>query len=946
MKKLVDVLKKWGVVIGAVLIAAMILGITAWADSEPDYSVRLESKHIEWIGDDYTNAKIELTATSNGHVEESYVPSVLFIGTMCDAHGMDGDGGTLISSINTLASVANVDYYLYNRQGFRSNDTNGSVSKGNSLSDNQKILIKKLNTNNHYALGKFLDCIYEHHNDKKYDYIILEFDGSLIADQYGVVPTKPYKWSNQVENVKTQHNLSDVANIMKGYYAADKVIWVCQDFNKPGESWPKKEPKVGTEDVNYYPTRYYSDHTNSSSKVWDELTNEQYDALMALICPEMYGKITNSVKDMVAKGLPNTRQTNYNNTEQLSTFLDNAIDSLYTYELTFTDKIKVADGCAYDPKNSYFMVKNAGGTYEKILSNSTQYPNTINFDPVTNTVTGSIKNLKGEQEVKLVIGLNLDSNADPSFKMVSQDGNPNDGPAKVIITPKGGTPSEPSTIEPTDRLNWPIEIKYEVEAAAARGGCKITDTSNPETKVVSTTEPGETAEEPTDRTGKLWTDSDEDVIVGSRAVESTTQHWQFVNWTHKVDGKDVEVSKELNFKPTRNSNGRFVADTYTANFKFLGSAKKELVGLENNKAVAGQTLTYKITLGNSSTLPCQYINVTDPISMECFDIASIEATDPEGNIVCLDEETGEAKWKDTVSPPEKELNPTIDKETGVVEWKNITVAAGGEEVLYIKVKLKDTITEATEVTNTVTTNFDDEAVLEPAATIDVDPTGVRLSYVVIGDATYGVPEEKDAPASVEQYYGSTFSIEPKFASSWKTSNGTKEGVPGEWVFIGWSSSEAYLDEVKGFIVLHEDKTLYGKWEFLDGKKPITVEKFWADGVEKHKDEKVEVGLYADGKLIDKQILSEENKWTYMWDLMPIESEEGKTITYSVEETVGIRGYTALVEETEDDYFVVTNKIVEKPKTGDSNNYIAFIIIGLLALVAIGVVVWTFTRRKK
>lgn len=93
---------------------------------------------------------------------------------------------------------------------------------------------------------------------------------------------------------------------------------------------------------------------------------------------------------------------------------------------------------------------------------------------------------------------------------------------------------------------------------------------------------------------------------------------------------------------------------------------------------------------------------------------------------------------------------------------------------------------------------------------------------------------------------------------------------------------------------------------------IEVEKKWKDVPENVAlPEYVEVQLLADGKEYDAQKLSAKNNWTYKWEKLPAETEDGKLIRWTIKE-ISVDGYTTAVSQN-GNKFTITNTYV-KPCT--------------------------------
>ena len=87
---------------------------------------------------------------------------------------------------------------------------------------------------------------------------------------------------------------------------------------------------------------------------------------------------------------------------------------------------------------------------------------------------------------------------------------------------------------------------------------------------------------------------------------------------------------------------------------------------------------------------------------------------------------------------------------------------------------------------------------------------------------------------------------------------------------------------------------------------ITVIKIWddADDVDGLRTGSVEVALYADGRCVDKVMLSQDNSWTYTFtDLAKYDN--GKEISYTVDESDSITGYDKKISN-DSNIFTITN----------------------------------------
>lgn len=103
---------------------------------------------------------------------------------------------------------------------------------------------------------------------------------------------------------------------------------------------------------------------------------------------------------------------------------------------------------------------------------------------------------------------------------------------------------------------------------------------------------------------------------------------------------------------------------------------------------------------------------------------------------------------------------------------------------------------------------DNDVVLTGSWTFTADT--YTVTYAVTGDAKYGVPEDSKTPSTVTGIpYGGNAEVAAVPTTAWKTSNGTKTGVPGTWTFSGWGPAAA--GQTIGNITANMTET--GSWTF-------------------------------------------------------------------------------------------------------------------------------------
>ena len=124
------------------------------------------------------------------------------------------------------------------------------------------------------------------------------------------------------------------------------------------------------------------------------------------------------------------------------------------------------------------------------------------------------------------------------------------------------------------------------------------------------------------------------------------------------------------------------------------------------------------------------------------------------------------------------------------------------------------------------------------------------------------------------------------------------------------------------------------------KTQVPVEKKWIGKVLKE----IEVQLLANGKEIQNVKLNEGNSWKHTFKDLPKYDENGKEITYTVNE-VAVEGYDTKIEGNAKDGFVITNKEIPKkpriPKTAVGTQ-----IFGYVAMAGVSLGLLQISRKKR
>jgi len=254
-----------------------------WSDIDADINVH---KTVWWS--DKSNATIRVNSIASPEMSGGGIPKVLFLGSLCHAHSLAAS--TIVASLNAITERADLDYYLYQ---------NGDLRKSGTLGMNDVITEAELNVTLNYSSHSSLRAFYERlYNDlvvdgnaKKYDYIVMEFDGSRIAKYY--VDNNDNKSSATIY-AKFAYE-EDVAQALVPFYENDGVIWIVDNGDEPKNSnkYPLDEPfghletynsSKGTTDQ----TVYWIPNTYFYSSQHLKLTDTQYQGLVGLFDPKNY----------------------------------------------------------------------------------------------------------------------------------------------------------------------------------------------------------------------------------------------------------------------------------------------------------------------------------------------------------------------------------------------------------------------------------------------------------------------------------------------------------------------------------------------------------------------------------------------------------------------------------------------------------------------------------
>lgn len=324
------------------------------------------AKNVTWTSGDRAVITLEVHATPE---KKQTVPNVLFLGSLCGAHGFSSS--VFNAAVNAITEVGNVDYYFFKANDSRtfSPALSGSYKKGQKRSGTVNIDRTSLEntTGQHGTLYEFYDQIAKLKAEidagtrPEYDYIVFSFDRGLIGTKF----------------IDTHARESEVVNYLKGFYARNAVVWLVDkeagaDEKLPGgivqTPWsPAPICYASGSSYNYWTTLdYYAKNWGSSNQknagsAWGY---KAYKAMVGMFCPtkypeinqKMYGSsadqkisstsgatVLNRVKDLTCPGIDAKYQCIYDNAAKVAATLSTVIVAQPMF-LQMIDKIAVSAG--------------------------------------------------------------------------------------------------------------------------------------------------------------------------------------------------------------------------------------------------------------------------------------------------------------------------------------------------------------------------------------------------------------------------------------------------------------------------------------------------------------------------------------------------------------------------------------------------------------------------
>ena len=809
---------------------------SAWAADEATLNVE---KLISWDSSNKNNATI--TVTSN--VPDVDETKVLFLGTLCNAHGMTST--TITNSLNAIAVNADVTYYLLGKDSTSSASNvsyKGSIERGKTLTQS----ISVTSSGNHASLKGFINILYSelYTNNKEYDYIILEFDSSRIADGS----------SSTCSSITTEMNW--VANELAKYYANDQVIWVTDGFN---QNTKNKEYGVTA----YAPTNLYF---TSKDGTTNHLKAQEFRYLCSVMAPAYYlahttadstyygnGSTTMTLTDYQLKlGVKNvedkvygtapdylvyssdSRQMFYNNATELADFLYMAVQGVKlrfndTVKVSDSDTIKITDAAIYVTKsttltNADWILRSSLTVASATVQEDEQgvkYVSSTDGEIVittgntdsskNNQVTVNVEDLKNQiKYAKLVINVE-DSEGFQSciYLLTDENGkpvpdangrlqyrmNPNNGEAQVSAY-KGTETTGAAAASGSDAAVAADVVAYNVNSSVTNG------TENYDENTQKGTVTSETA----------------------TALALTSFSGDSVNLTYTPgSGKKLDSITVDGVSITLDESGSYTGTAFTVStasngimtVTFPGLAADHSVSvvfknkneLSTNKSVkspasgtvkGGEEIEYTITVANSGSEAVSGVSVSDVIDTSLVSFVSADN------------------------------NGSYDASTHTVSWSGISVPAAadgtpGTTKLSLKVRALPGITGSQTIINSAAGTYDGATL--PDTTTNgftaVTATGrdLTVTYSLLSGET---PKDYTKPSDAAGTYGQVLSSDAVAAAQ-------PSAVPG-YRFSGWYKDQALTTAFDAQQLLNEENytiegnviTLYGKWEYCVGLEKTAV----------------------------------------------------------------------------------------------------------------------------
>lgn len=305
--------------------------------------------------------------------------------------------------------------------------------------------------------------------------------------------------------------------------------------------------------------------------------------------------------------------------------------------------------------------------------------------------------------------------------------------------------------------------------------------------------------------------------------------WVFAGWYDSEECSGTPID-EINIKQNETVYGtwEFVPEKYSVEYVVEGDPvhglpTDSITPVDNNVYIAGSTVVIKDTLTTTDEVNSDNVPGEWTFDGWFYDDAYTQSVDTD-SIVIVEDEIFYGKW--TFVPETYTLNYIIvdtgygipqaeltDKTPATVYEIPYDVDKQLANVLDTTDKAKDGVSgvwvfkgwyESGDCTGTTITDINIRKNETVYGTWEFLPNKYKVEYEITGDIIYGVPTDVVVP-SVEIFsYEDLVKIKDNLVTSWITSDGTPDGIPGTWEFVIWDRDD---------FIITEDTTIYGKWVF-------------------------------------------------------------------------------------------------------------------------------------
>lgn len=314
---------------------------------------------------DGKNATISILAHSTPEAR-LYVPNVLVVGTLCNAHGFSQD--VLAAALNAAAKNGNVHYEFYNTVNSTSGvetELAGDLAVGGTF--NRSV---DMSTGQHGGLYGFYETLSKVVNSgKQYDYVIFSFDRSLVGTYFpGTHPDE-----------------AAISAWLKPIYDRNAVIWLVDDSEDSD-----KKPVVTQ--YPWAPSQYlYVHFSGSQSDYWSSLYQWEYSYGNIAKGDETRAKAASfkALRAMLGLFDPGYYATAAQNWAYAETYYNNNVVS--GQNPTDTAKIQATAGHAIENQVVYDNAKNVAEIIERVVK---PVPATLTLTDAVNVEQKGLKILE------------------------------------------------------------------------------------------------------------------------------------------------------------------------------------------------------------------------------------------------------------------------------------------------------------------------------------------------------------------------------------------------------------------------------------------------------------------------------------------------------------------------------------------------------------------------